>query len=254
MQRVKIDIFLNTQKARELSPSARKHSLRFPDIPPVHGKGMNHDSIHSALQGRVGYGMFNYKISVMDRPQRRKEHSMFDNIGKKIKVVASIYCWIGIIASIILGILVISEGEDLIGWVVIVAGSLFSWISSFALYGFGQLIDNSDIQTDIMRQEQNDRKKHEERQAETVPDSVHEVAPRPVVPPAPVKSNMPASLQETVPEPQSDKPRASDPAVIPISLDSDHERCPKCSTVQRSGRIRCWGCGVTFIRESESKE
>ena len=38
-----------------------------------------------------------------------------------------------------------SATETLSGWLVIIVGSLSSWVSSFTLYGFGQLIENTDI-------------------------------------------------------------------------------------------------------------
>lgn len=78
---------------------------------------------------------------------------MFDNIGSKIKTVAATIAWLGIIGSIIIGIIIISEAnnsyypsatETLSGWLVIIVGSLSSWVSSFTLYGFGQLIENTD--------------------------------------------------------------------------------------------------------------
>ena len=39
---------------------------------------------------------------------------MFDNIGRKIKALASIISWIGIIASILIGIIVMASAEELI--------------------------------------------------------------------------------------------------------------------------------------------
>lgn len=71
---------------------------------------------------------------------------MFDNIGGKIKTLAKVVCWIGIIACIITGIVLMATDEDLIlvGILTVVVGSLLSWVGSFALYGFGQLIENSD--------------------------------------------------------------------------------------------------------------
>lgn len=78
---------------------------------------------------------------------------MFDNIGGKIKTVAATIAWLGIIGSIIIGIIIIAEANDsyypsatetLSGWLVIIVGSLSSWVSSFTLYGFGQLIENTD--------------------------------------------------------------------------------------------------------------
>ncbi len=71
---------------------------------------------------------------------------MFDNIGNKIKILAEVICWIGIIGSIILGIVMMEFDESLIiaGLLVVPIGFLVSWISSFLLYGFGQLIENTD--------------------------------------------------------------------------------------------------------------
>lgn len=97
---------------------------------------------------------------------------MFNNIGRKIKVLSKVLCWLGIIASILFGIVMIIGGSALnsttayssyydyksefelsgmslviTGIVTMILGSFFSWIGSFCLYGFGQLVDNSDIRT-----------------------------------------------------------------------------------------------------------
>ncbi len=69
---------------------------------------------------------------------------MFNNISKKIKSLAQILCWAGIICSLVSGIVIIATGDlAFLGFVVIVIGSLLSWVSSFTLYGFGQLIENT---------------------------------------------------------------------------------------------------------------
>ena len=86
---------------------------------------------------------------------------MFNNIGAKIKTLAKILCWIGIIGSVISGIVIIVAGSRnsyystpygsfssgsavLAGILTMVLGSLLSWIGSFFAYGFGQLIENTD--------------------------------------------------------------------------------------------------------------
>lgn len=71
---------------------------------------------------------------------------MFDNIGGKIKILAQVICWLGIIGSIISGLITMITDEDMIltGLLIAVIGSLLSWIGSFTTYGFGQLIENSD--------------------------------------------------------------------------------------------------------------
>lgn len=74
---------------------------------------------------------------------------MFNNMGRKIKVLAKILCWIGIIASAVFGFLFGTKDDEtlslIIGIAIIIFGTLFSWIGSFLLYGFGQLVENSDI-------------------------------------------------------------------------------------------------------------
>ena len=88
---------------------------------------------------------------------------MFNNIGRKIKTLAKVLCWIGCIFAIIIGIsMMVSGGNSsyismngtpvsvgssasvIMGIIVIILGVLASWIGSFAMYGFGQLVENSD--------------------------------------------------------------------------------------------------------------
>ncbi len=69
---------------------------------------------------------------------------MFDNIGGKIKILAQVFCWTGIVASVIGGIIWWVEEEFFIGLLIMVLGSLVSWVSSFTLYGFGVLVENSE--------------------------------------------------------------------------------------------------------------
>ena len=69
---------------------------------------------------------------------------MFHNIGGKIKVVAQTICWMGIALSAITGIRM-ALSSLIVGFLVVIAGSILSWLGSFAFYGLGQLIENSDI-------------------------------------------------------------------------------------------------------------
>ena len=73
---------------------------------------------------------------------------MFDNIGSKIKALAQVFCWIGIVGSIIYGIVMLANSGGhflgiLLSAAVAGAGALISWISCFTLYGFGELIDRA---------------------------------------------------------------------------------------------------------------
>lgn len=71
---------------------------------------------------------------------------MFENIGSKIKALAKVICWAGIIISLIVGIVMLASGGDVgsgVGLVVIIVGGLGSWIGSFFTYGFGELIEKT---------------------------------------------------------------------------------------------------------------
>lgn len=74
---------------------------------------------------------------------------MYDNIGGKIKGLAKVMCAVGSIAPIIAGIVIISldrYGRSTpIAIAVMVLGIISAWVSTWLLYGFGQLIENSDI-------------------------------------------------------------------------------------------------------------
>ena len=70
---------------------------------------------------------------------------MFNNIGGKIKTLANVVALVGIIGSIIGGIALILADDSLIatGIIVLLGGSLLSWIGSFFTYGFGELIERT---------------------------------------------------------------------------------------------------------------
>ncbi len=71
----------------------------------------------------------------------------YDNIGEKIKDWAKWVFAVEAIAAVIIGIVLISQDEDLllVGLLVMVLGPIVAWVSSWILYGYGQLIENSDL-------------------------------------------------------------------------------------------------------------
>lgn len=73
---------------------------------------------------------------------------MFYLIGKKIKTIAKVFLGLGIIGSVIggFGYMIADGGSEgiLPGILIVVLGSLYSLVSAYLLFGFGQLIDNSD--------------------------------------------------------------------------------------------------------------
>ena len=75
---------------------------------------------------------------------------MFNNIGRKIKTLAAVICWITILAFFILGIVLVSKGGDrnhygyvISGLILMFAGPIVGWLGSCLLYGYGELIDKT---------------------------------------------------------------------------------------------------------------
>lgn len=72
---------------------------------------------------------------------------MFENIGGKIKTTAVVVTVIGIIASVIGGIAIMAAHTRynptiFTGIGFLVGGCVGSWVGSFVLYGFGQMIED----------------------------------------------------------------------------------------------------------------
>ena len=65
---------------------------------------------------------------------------MYENIGEKIKTVAKVACWIGIVFCIISGIYFLFNHVYIAGLFWLTAGPILSWVGTFVLYGFGELI------------------------------------------------------------------------------------------------------------------
>lgn len=92
----------------------------------------------------------------------------YNNIGGKIKGLAKFLFGIQVITIVIGGLILVAQGNDsfVTGLLIILFGPIIAWISSWFLYGFGQLIENSDI---IANEHRN---KTEPHQAEEVEDMV----------------------------------------------------------------------------------
>ena len=76
---------------------------------------------------------------------------MYDNIGGKIKGLAKAFFVVESIAAIIGGMVVIVGGNGglavFVGILTVFFGPIVAWVSSWVIYGFGELIDKaSDIE------------------------------------------------------------------------------------------------------------
>lgn len=88
---------------------------------------------------------------------KKSEVHMFDNIGKKIMALAKVTTILGIVASILWAIILWIQAGELssyyyenekaalnnTAWGLLIGGTLGSWIGSFALFAFGQLVDDT---------------------------------------------------------------------------------------------------------------
>ena len=85
---------------------------------------------------------------------------MFKNIGKKIKTLAEICCYITISISVLLafvGAMSLFAAEQFVGgFFVLIFGILIgifvAWLSTVILYGFGELIDQTQQSTEYLKQ------------------------------------------------------------------------------------------------------
>lgn len=70
---------------------------------------------------------------------------MFENIGSKLQALAKVICWVGIIASVILGIVLISSGGNFfLGLLYAVIGGLASWVGSWVTYAIGEIAERTE--------------------------------------------------------------------------------------------------------------
>ena len=63
---------------------------------------------------------------------------MFNNVGSKCKTRAKVVCWLGIIVAVVYGILLIANGNAVVGIVTAVIYGLVSWLGSLSLYAIGE--------------------------------------------------------------------------------------------------------------------
>lgn len=76
---------------------------------------------------------------------------MYDNISKKIKILAEVLCIVNVVLLIISSIIMFIAGDILGGIVVLLLSPIISWVSTFTLYGLGELIEKvNDINKNLI--------------------------------------------------------------------------------------------------------
>jgi hypothetical protein len=147
---------------------------------------------------------------------------MFSNIGNKIKTFAIFLFVIEAIGAIFTGIALIAElYDEWIGVLVMFAGPVVAWISSWLLYGFGELIDKT---------------------CEIAENTRHYGAPSHFIAPRTVNQNS-TLLQNNIPKATENN---TDASAVSAEIRGADKICPKCGQVQKADRHVCWSCGQRF--------
>lgn len=81
---------------------------------------------------------------------------MFDNIGQKIKKLAMITFIVVSSIFVLDGFISFMDDKRISHLLICIIGPFVAWISSFVLYGFGELVDNSSkLYSDALKQNKN---------------------------------------------------------------------------------------------------
>ena len=177
---------------------------------------------------------------------------MYSNIGGKIKGVAVAGCILGIIASLIVGILLISQSSYYtqtapMGLLVIIVGSLASWLGSFCLYGFGELIEKTGENNEALVKIEKELAAlnaksgaEKENRPEEVRRHTEEAARV-----EEVRKSAGEQEQRKAPEAKN----AQGVPSYPHTLEYYGGICPNCGSKNRENRVCCFECGAKFASE-----
>ena len=147
---------------------------------------------------------------------------LYEDIGKILKNWAKWIFIVESISAIIGGIAMIADDSDslLVGLLVILVGPLIALVSTWALYGFGQLVDNSDLIVKEMQKEGVPRQKPIVRKEERLPQ-------KPII------------RSEDGPQTIKGVPGVARKMIV----------CPKCGKSQFDGNRNCFACGTLLKTE-----
>ncbi|MBP3655785.1 MAG: hypothetical protein J6K32_03730 [Clostridia bacterium] len=170
---------------------------------------------------------------------------MYNNVGEEMMSLATVCCWIIIAAFAVIGLLMLVGGEILMGLIVAGTGAFVGWASGLALYGFGQLITET---------EQNGKRldailsclQQGERRAEApAPAEKQSIAAE-----ASAAATVPAAAAEERTRRRQQPQTAGNEARMVLVDGSEKEvRCPYCGQVQRADRDLCFRCAAPFVHK-----
>ena len=196
---------------------------------------------------------------------------MFRNPGGKIKSYAKVLFWIGVVISIIIGVIEIGssfvaaaysyQGSfgtillGILGGILTVAiGTLISWLAVLTLYAFGILVENSD---ELVRLNggipSGDKTAEKIEVPEKMHQTLHNIQTEPVVKATPEKQTeepveevkeepaevVDAPVEETAPAVE-ETPAQEDTAVTEVN----EKVCPNCGEHAEKDAHFCRKCGT----------
>lgn len=174
---------------------------------------------------------------------------MYDSVGGKIKGYVVVMTTIGIVASVIGGLCLLGESVG-IALLIMTVGSLVSWISGLAFYGFGQAIENSESLCELVEMRKTlhamnatlKLMQNQNRTVNAVPgNTVLITNPEPVT----------GSVYE---KPLENSTENGGEGTVPAFIFPSRGEtvcCPRCGNVQSGRRNNCWECNATFVYENE---
>jgi len=173
---------------------------------------------------------------------------MQENTGKKIQNLATVILLIGIFLSIIVGVVVLSMDslmidsgiKTLYGLLIIIAGSVLSWINYLLLYAFGEITENTTAlrqRVDVLAATALEQRKELTSIRECIRTPEHEETN-----PPPAESDQKHTERE--------KTAPAEPPVtvheVVVKRTEPLIVCPNCGTRQASNRSVCFRCGLRF--------
>lgn len=169
---------------------------------------------------------------------------LYENIGEKIKALGKIVFGLGIAIFSLSGLIVFIGLVGSMGFVaflmgvgIIAVGIITAYISSMFLYGFGELISNSQKMVDNGFSSKPD-------------NSNKEIKNTPVVSETPIFSNNTVTVQPELKDIQKDEEK----------IDSKPWKCPNCGTANSRLVKKCVSCDTLkpdnpqFIKEGTPSE
>lgn len=202
----------------------------------------------------------------------KEDFIMFRNPGGKIKSYAKVLFWVGVVISIIIGVIEIGSSFvaaaysyhgsfgtillGILGGVLTVAiGTLISWLAVLTLYAFGTLVENSD---ELVRLNggipSGDKTAEKIEVPEKMHQTLHNIQTEPVVKAAPEKQAeepveevneelaaevVDAPVEETEPAVE-ETPAQEDTAVTEVN----DKICPNCGEHAEKDAHFCRKCGT----------